>query len=364
MKYQGKTIHKNKNAETWYTRYRVNGKQYYISAKTQKECYDKLKKALKQSNIAILTTPTRELTKKDITLVEWYEKWLRLYKQDNKIETIRDYNNLLKNVEHLKNKEIQAITIEDILTALNKMTAERQKQKVYQLLNMMFKKALDNDVITKNIMTRIDKPKHIKESGDALSHEQEDKFITACQNCKYGDLYLVALYQGLRKGEILGITDKDIDFENNTLTINKAINKYNKFDTTKNTFSERVMPLFNKSKEILLKYKNVKGRIFDISYSRIDDHTKALKEQLQFYFSLKYMRFTFITRCQEQNIPEFVIQAWCGHQIGSKVTKQVYTKYKAEDNSKYINILNDSKFYSNSTHKKKWLTTILPHTEK
>ena len=30
MKYQGKTIHKNKNAETWYTRYRINGKQYYM----------------------------------------------------------------------------------------------------------------------------------------------------------------------------------------------------------------------------------------------------------------------------------------------------------------------------------------------
>ena len=65
------------------------------------------------------------------------------------------------------------------------------------------------------------------------------------------------------------------------------------------------------------------------------------------------MRFTFITRCQEQNIPEFVIQAWCGHQIGSKVTKQVYTKYKASDNSKYINIFNESKNYSKTTHKKK-----------
>lgn len=65
------------------------------------------------------------------------------------------------------------------------------------------------------------------------------------------------------------------------------------------------------------------------------------------------MRFAFITRCQEENIPEFIIQAWCGHQIGSNVTKQTYTKYNAEDNNKYINILNKSKFYSNSTQNKK-----------
>ena len=114
------------------------------------------------------------------------------------------------------------------------------------------------------------------------------------------------------------------------------------------------MPLFKKTKIILEKYKNIKGRIFDISYHRIDDHTKKLNEIVNFKFSIKYMRFTFITRCQEENIPEFIIQAWCGHQIGSKVTKQVYTKYNAEDNNKYINVLNNSKFYSNSTQNKKW----------
>ena len=45
MKYQGITIHKNKNCDTWYTRYRVGGKQYYISGRASskrryyKSCY-------------------------------------------------------------------------------------------------------------------------------------------------------------------------------------------------------------------------------------------------------------------------------------------------------------------------------------
>ena len=321
-----------------------NGKQYYISGKTQQECYQNLKRALSspiQSN---------ELEKK-LTLNQWFEKWLTLYKKDVKQETVRDYKNLMKNIETIKEKEIESISVEDILSILNSMSAERQKQKVYELLKMIFGKALDNDVINKNIMLKIEKPKHTKQNGDALTHEQEEIFINKCQNLKHGDLYLVALYQGLRKGEVLGITDEDIDFENNTLTINKAINKYNKFDTTKNTFSIRTMPLFEKTKQILLKYKNVKGRIFNISYNFIDEYTRTLSKQLEFHFSIKYMRFTFITRCQEENIPEFIIQAWCGHQIGSKVTKQVYTKYKAEDNTKYINILNNSKYYSNTTQK-------------
>ena len=344
MKYKNKTIHKHPKANTWYTRFRYNGKQFYISGKTQQECYINLKRAL-SSPIQQIEVETK------LTLNQWFEKWLSLYKKDVKQETVRDYNNLMKNIEHLKDKEMESISVADILSILNSMSAERQKQKVYELLKMLFGKALDNEVITKNIMLKIEKPKHTKQNGDALTHQEEEIFINKCQNIKYGDLYLVALYQGLRKGEILGITDEDIDFENNTLTINKAINKYNKFDTTKNAFSIRTMPLFDKTKQILLKYKHIKGRIFNISYNFIDEYTRTLSKELNFHFSIKYMRFTFITRCQEANIPEFIIQAWCGHQIGSKVTKQVYTKYNAEDNTKYINILNNSKYYSNTTQK-------------
>ena len=347
MKYKGITIHKNKNCNTWYTRFRKNGTQIYISARTQKECYNKLKKAL-------LNTDTQTKENSKITLEQWYYKWLELYKKNTKEETKRDYFNLMKNLESIKNKPIENISVEVILKILNSMTAERQKQKVYELLSMLFKKALDNEIITKNIISRIDKPKHIKENGKALTHAQEEIFIKECKKIKYGDLYLVALYQGLRKGEVLGITNEDIDFENNTLRINKAINTHNKFDTTKNKFSERIMPLFDKTKEILLKYKNKTGRIFNISYNKINNYTQKLNELVNFKFSIKYMRFTFITRCQEENIPEFIIQAWCGHQIGSNVTKQTYTKYNAEDNNKYINILNKSKFYSNSTQNKKW----------
>ncbi len=346
MKYRGISIIKNKTCNTWSARPRINGKQIYISAKTQQECYIKLKKALLNKD-----NHTKENTK--ITLEQWYNKWLLLYKENTKEETKRDYFNLMKNLESIKNKPLENISVEEIIKILNSMTAKRQKQKVYELLNMLFKKAMDNEIITKNIITRIDKPKHVKENGKALTHSQEEMFIKECKKIKYGDLYLVALYQGLRKGEILGITNEDIDFKNNTLRINKAINKHNKFDTTKNEFSERIMPLFNKTKNILLKYNNTKGRIFNISYHRIDDYTKELNKLVNFKFSMKYMRFTFITRCQEENIPEFIIQAWCGHQIGSKVTKQTYTKYNAEDNSKYINVLNNSKFYSNSTQNKK-----------
>ena len=354
MKYQGKTIHKNKNSETWYTRYRINGKQYYISAKTQKDCYNKLKQMIKNTQTEILSIPAIEKIHKT-TLQEWFNQWLELYKINQvKQTTINDYKISLNNLDkELLNKPMKEIKIAEIINNLNKIKAERQKQKIYELLKMMFQKAEDNEIIEKNIITKIERPKHIKENSQPLTKEKEIKLINICNEIEYGDLYLITLYQGLRKGEVLGLTIDNIDFTNNTLTINKNFNKNNKFDTTKNKQSIRTMPLFEKSKNILQKYKTKKERIFEITTKQIDSLTKELKLKLNFNFKIKDLRSTFITRCQEEKIPEFIIQSWVGHKIGSKITTSTYTKYNAEDNTKYINILNKSKFYSNSTHKKK-----------
>ncbi len=64
------------------------------------------------------------------------------------------------------------------------------------------------------------------------------------------------------------------------------------------------------------------------------------------------MRLTFMTRCDELGIPERVYQAWVGHNPESKVTKSVYVKHNTDVDDNYINIINQSKFYSNSTQLK------------
>lgn len=353
MKYQGKTIHKNKKSNTWYTRYRINGKQVYISGKTQKECYNNLKQVVNNTPQQILTITAPQ--ENSITLIEWYNKWLELYKVNQvKQTTLNDYKASLNNLDQeLLNKPIKQIKLAEIINNLNQVKAERQKQKIYELLKMIYQKAEDNDIIDKNIINKIDRPKHTKENSQPLTREQENKLIDICTNIQHGDFYLVALYQGLRKGEILGLTIDNINFENKTITINKTFNKFNKFDTTKNKQSIRTMPMFEKTLTILNKYKNQTNRIFELTNKQLDMLTNKIKEQMQTNFKIKDLRSTFITRCQEEKIPEFVIQSWVGHKIGSKITSSVYTKYNAQDNNKYIDILNKSKFYSNSTHNKK-----------
>ena len=107
MKIQGITIHKNKSCNTWYTRYRKDGKQIYLSAKTQKECYEKLKKEL---NIIKKQKPTT------YTLQSWYNKWLELFKIGKvRKTTLRDYSNITKHIPiKTLNKDINKIEILEI----------------------------------------------------------------------------------------------------------------------------------------------------------------------------------------------------------------------------------------------------------
>lgn len=325
MKYQGITIIKNKNCNTWTARPMINGKQLYISAKTQKDCYNKLKEAIKNKNKDLSKIQKEKKEKLKITFKEWFKKWVELYKKDVKKTTIEDYNGSLNHLKEIFDTPLNQITTLKILELLNKIEFPRRKQKVYELLNDIFNKALQNEIIDKNPVSKIDKPKHKKVNGLALSSEDEKK-LEKILKAKNLDIYLVCLYQGLRRGEALALNIEDIDFEKKTITINKSINSRNKIDTTKNVYSNRIIPLFDNTLDILEKYKNSKGRIFNIECSKCQKtYLEIIRKNFDKNYTIHSLRHTFITNCQEAGIPLHIIQKWVGHNIGSSVTNQVYT---------------------------------------
>lgn len=337
LKLQNKTIIKNKNCNTWYTRYRENGTQHYISGKTQKEVYEKLRK--------LLNITRKQKPNKNISLINWYKKWLETFKIGFvKESTITDYEKTLKRIDKkILQMQLQKITAFDIISNLNNIKEERTKQKTYELLHALFEKAQNMDIISHNIMRQINKPKHKREEGIALTKAEQETFISFCNNYKYGDIFLITMYQGLRIGEVLGLTGNDIDIENKRLTINKTINRYGKYDTTKNAQSKRVMPIFDTSLPILQKYLLYKDRrLFNFTYSVPQKHLKKICQEINLRdISCHDLRHTFITNCKNKNIPEHIVQHWVGHQIGSKVTSTVYTHINNQDISDYIDKFNN-----------------------
>lgn len=336
MKYKGLTIHKNKTCSTWYTRYTYNKKQYYVRGKTQKECLEKLK--------VVLSKLKKPSSVDDQTFLDWYNKWFTIFKKDRiEKQTLRDYNNCLNKLKSIHDRYMNSLTPMDIVEVLESITAERMKQKVYELLKAIFTKAKLFKVVEDNIIELIEKPKHTKSKGIALTLDQQNIFIKLCDRYPYGDMFKIILYQGLRIGEMLGLTVDDIDLKNKKININKAFTQSGEFTHTKNEQSMRIIPIFDRTLPIIMKYLNKKGRLFEISYNTANKIMKKMANEINMpQITTHDLRHTFITNCKNLNVPEHVIQALVGHEIGSKVTSEVYTHYNLEDNIKHLDIINQN----------------------
>ena len=56
-----------------------------------------------------------------------------------------------------------------------------------------------------------------------LDEDQITEFLRAIKGHQYEYLYLVTLFTGMRESEVLGLTWDCVNFENNTITINKLL---------------------------------------------------------------------------------------------------------------------------------------------
>lgn len=98
--------------------------------------------------------------------------------------------------------------------------------KVYTVLNSLFKMAYLSDVIPKNPMDKVERPKQRKDDMRPAEPEaytiEEVQHIFAClekEPLKWQALIRLLVDTGIRRGECCGLQWKDIDFTENTITI-------------------------------------------------------------------------------------------------------------------------------------------------
>lgn len=274
---------------------------------------------------------------------------------------------------------IQKITPEQIQSFLNskKDYAQSTIQKFNEMLNRIFQEAIKKDIINKNPLDLIIKPKSTKRTKtvDSLTIQEQKLFIEEVENDCYKNILLLALHSGMRVGEILALTPEDIDFKNNLIHITKTLTRDEKGQviigkTTKTYESTRDIPITrilepilenslnryvsNKNK-LLFVLKESKGII---EPSTINDHCKKVAKNAGIrviihptnkkgtMINLKrstvnthMLRHTYATRCIEAGVPAEVLQKLLGHKDIS-ITINTYTtifdKYKKDSLESYI----------------------------
>ncbi|MBL1229338.1 site-specific integrase [Enterococcus sp. BWB1-3] len=203
------------------------------------------------------------------TYQDLYELWMGQHKENIRNTTEQRIRNYFKNqiLPYFGKLKLDAITP----TMCQKILSEWAKkynafQKVKSYTSQVFKYGILIGVIKDNPMERTVTPKSKTKSSKSIDEvytkkelQQFFNYLEELRDERAIAFFRLASYTGARKGEILGLTWKDIDFEAKTISFNKTLIELSDgslhLNPTKTDKSNRVITIDDGTIVILKKWK-------------------------------------------------------------------------------------------------------------
>lgn len=177
-----------------------------------------------------------------ITMNEYFDHWLNMYaKTGRKATTITNYTSYYSTYiqnNAIGKKAITKVSKADCQVIFNEMMESGLKHatmaNLKSCLNCIFECAIDDDIIVKNPVKNIRLPQTEKKKREAVPQEQISLFMDYVkESYRFSFAYpafLVLFNTGFRIGELAALTWDDIDFQKDTISITKTLNRYRKKD--------------------------------------------------------------------------------------------------------------------------------------
>lgn len=363
------------------TNYEKNGKKYFRKVITightsdgkpiRKEFYGKSEKEATNKAEEYLNNIKRGLSINydKIYLDEYLRFWLfdiLLVSNRVKPSTFQRYEGIYRNyikntiLASCKASDITSIQIQKFYNNLYRSGKRTtQIKELNKVLKTFFNYLIKEDIILKNPCCNIELPGKKEEIPNnnnlyILSHNEVKKILSYLKNNKYELIFKMALYTGMRQGELLALTWDDIDLKNKVIHVFKTFKRVyefenettkklvNKIQTTKSKNSIRDIPISNELYILLNKQENKKGYVFK------DDVGEILSAKVVYYEWLKILdccnikhikfhalRHTFASNLLENNVDIKTVSDLLGHS-DIKIT-QIYLHSNIDLKSKAVN---------------------------
>lgn len=184
------------------------------------------------------------ICKKDITVKFLSEKWLDLKRLEICANALDRYESVVRNMllRIGGNKLASSVNREDLLYVRKDMLSGGSVKNGlsvatanYYMTTMagMFQFAADNGYIRENPFNGIRPLKRARIEPDPLTRDEFIRFIDACPHQQTKNLWSVAVYTGLRHGELVSLAWEDIDLKAGTMTIRRNYTKLGDFTPPK-----------------------------------------------------------------------------------------------------------------------------------
>src|SRR5215216_6980415 len=129
-------------------------------------------------------------------------------------------------------------------------------QKIHHILHKALAQAVRWDLIARNPADAAKAPRPASAEMRPLDTEEVRRLLDAAYGDRLEALYVLAVTTGMRRGELLGLTWSDVDLENGSLSIRRALTRIDDgrrlaLGDTKNKKSRRTVRLTQRAVEAL-----------------------------------------------------------------------------------------------------------------
>lgn len=353
------------------------GEKYEVYDKELKVCCKKLEDLRYELRHGIFTK------RDNITVDQFFDVWLQEYKElqvkeGSKLVYSDAYRLYIK--KSIGKMQLQAVQGEHIQKIYNDLKRNGYSTStidiVATVLSGMFKRAFMNKRISENPakMASATFKKEDKKEMRVMTKEEQKLFMEYAKDSWLYPLIYLALFSGMRSGELRGLTWENVDFEKRWIYVNRSLLYLNNeyvLGQTKTESSVRKIPMVDNVYDVLKKHKKeqlerrmllgdmwkekvgMEQLVFpsDTGYPMNRDRLKVQtnliidrihKDKHEFvHITPHTWRHTFSTRCIENGMQPKVLQKILGHsKIAQTMDLYVHTgdDFKVEEMKKIANL--------------------------
>ncbi|MEA4928418.1 MAG: site-specific integrase [Candidatus Limiplasma sp.] len=193
-----------------------------------------------------------------ITVRQYAEKWVGIYKAEVAVGTYNAYVNYLNMVcKVIGDMRMKDVTTTDIQSIYRQQIGKSGShiRKFCATCKALFESALNDGVINRNPCAKSKRPYGEEGSHRVLEPWECDLVARMVGKHDFADAAMLMLYAGLRRGEVLAFNiDRDVDYKNGVIYVREAVafdSNQPMIKSTKTLSGIREIPLFDPLKNAL-----------------------------------------------------------------------------------------------------------------
>lgn len=314
----------------WQEKVVFNGKPHYFYGSSKAEVLRKV-------------NAFREKEKNGPTFEQVADLWWRDHEPTLQHNTIKSYTPAMdRAVAALGSMYINTITPPMVKAEIRKMAksfSDKTVRTQLMIYNLIFKFAVSEGLIPYNPARELSVPANLPKRKVSAPSSEDIAKVKSSVGCTFGLFAYMALYTGLRRGELLALEWGDVDLQGRTIVVNKSLEHVaNKprVKSTKTAKGNRIVPILDAllphlKKQGKLVFSNSEGSyITETQFQRL---WELYTKESGVTCTPHQLRHAFATMLFENGIKEKDAMSILGHAQLS-TTMDIYTDIREQHQRK------------------------------